>query len=244
MADRPTVLLPLQVLEGESIPEGVPELLAGAHVVLLGYHVIPEQTPTGQAEMQFEERGSARLDELRAVLEDAGATVEEQLVFTHRPQQTIDRINHEFDCDAIVVPNATAGLERVLVPVAGDVGVDQLAHVVGGLFGDDGVTITLYHVLTGDRTADDARAFLEGVAGRLVELGIDGDDLEVQIDEGDQPLAAIIEASAGFDAVVMGETDPTIATFFFGMPADQVAQRFLGPVIVIQRAPPEEPTEE
>jgi len=54
MTDRPAVLVPIRVLEGESIPEGVPELLADAHVVLLGYHVVPDQTATGQARMQFE----------------------------------------------------------------------------------------------------------------------------------------------------------------------------------------------
>ncbi|MFW6384989.1 MAG: universal stress protein, partial [Halodesulfurarchaeum sp.] len=48
MTDRPNVLVPIRVLEGESIPEGVPELLANAHVVLLGYHVVPDQTAAGQ----------------------------------------------------------------------------------------------------------------------------------------------------------------------------------------------------
>ena len=62
MTDRPSILVPIRVLEGESVPEGVPELLAHAHVVLLGYHVIPEQTAPGQARMQFEDRATERLD--------------------------------------------------------------------------------------------------------------------------------------------------------------------------------------
>lgn len=33
----------------------------------------------------------------------------------------------------------------------------------------------------------------------------------------------------------MGESDPGVVTFFFGMPAEQVADRFLGPVLVVQR---------
>jgi hypothetical protein len=42
----------------------------------------------------------------------------------------------------------------------------------------------------------------------------------------------------------MGETDPSLATFVFGMPADQVADRFLGPVLVVQREPETEETME
>ena len=63
MTDRPSILVPIRVLEGESIADGVPELLADAHVVLLGYHVIPDQTAPGQAQMQFEERANVRLDQ-------------------------------------------------------------------------------------------------------------------------------------------------------------------------------------
>ncbi len=62
MTDRPSVLVPLRVLEGESVPEGVPDLLGDAHVVLLGYHVLPEQTAPGQARMQFEDRAMERLE--------------------------------------------------------------------------------------------------------------------------------------------------------------------------------------
>lgn len=239
MVDRPTILLPIRILERESIPDGIPELLHRAHVVLLGYHVIPEQTPTEQAEMQFEERASSRLDDLEELLVDAGATVETHLVFTHREQQTLDRINQEHDCDAIIVPNAIHQVGHVLVPVAGVIGIDRMATVVAGLFGDE-VTLTLYHVLEEDEVEADARTFLDGAADRLEDLGVDPSAIEHRIDTESDPLDAIVEASADFDAVVMGETDPSLMTYFFGMPAIQVAERFLGPVVVVQRKQPDE----
>jgi len=107
MTERPSILVPVRVLEGESIPEGVPELLANAHVVVLGYHVVPDQTATGQAQIQFEERARKRLDKYEAIFEDAGATVERRLVFTHDGQKTIDRMITEYDALAVLVPNAT-----------------------------------------------------------------------------------------------------------------------------------------
>jgi hypothetical protein len=237
MADRPSVLVPIRVLERESVPEGVPELLANAHVVLLGYHVIPEQTATGQARMQFEERARSRLDEFEEMFEDAGATVERRLVFTHEGQKTINRTILEHDCMAVLVPNATGPVEDVLVAVRGAVGVDRLARVVAGVFGGTDVTVTLYHVAEGTETDDDVRTLLDGTAERLISLGMAESAIETRIERDRNALEAIADAAEAFDAVVMGETDPSLATFVFGMPADQVADRFLGPVLVVQRDP-------
>ncbi|MFC7173601.1 universal stress protein [Haloplanus litoreus] len=243
MSDRPSILVPLRVLEGESVPEGVPELLAEANVVLLGYHVIPEQTAPGQAQMQFEERATERLDEYQAMFEEAGATVERRLVFTHVAQKTIDRMTTEHDCLAALVPNATGPVEDVLVAVRGAVGIDRLARVVAGLFGEMDVSVTLYHVAEPDETDEDVGTLLEGMVNRLEDQGMDASRIETRVDRDQEALDAIVDAADAFDVVVMGESDPSLATFVFGMPADQVADRFLGPVLVVQREPRHE-TEE
>lgn len=235
MTDRPSILIPIRVLEGESIPEGVPELLANAHVVLLGYHVVPEQTAPGQARMQFEERATQRLDEYETIFEEAGATTERRLVFTHDGQKTIDRTVAEYGCLAVLVPNATGPPEDVLVAVRGAVGGDRLARVVADLFGDTGVSVTLYHVAGEGETDDEIRTLLDGVVDRLTERGMDASAIETRIERDRETLDAIVDAADPFDAVVMGESDPSLTTFVFGMPADQVAERFLGPVLVVQR---------
>ncbi|MDH5019588.1 universal stress protein [Halobacterium rubrum] len=235
MTDRPSILVPVRVLEGESLPEGVPDLLADAHVVLLGYHVIPDQTATGQARLQFEERANRRLDEFEEILTDAGATVERRLVFTHDGQQTIDRLIYEHDCLAVLAPNATRGVEDILVAVRGTVGTDRLTRTVAGLFGDRDVTVTLYHIAGEGESDADAQTLLDGLVERLVSLGMDEDSVETRVERTNAVLDTIIEAADDYDAVVMGESDPSLTTFVFGLPADQVADRFLGPVFVVQR---------
>ncbi|QIO24544.1 universal stress protein [Haloarcula sp. JP-L23] len=237
MTDRPSILVPIRVLEGESVPEGVPDLLANAHVVLLGYHVIPEQTAPGQAQMQFEERATDHLDEYEEIFEAAGATVERRLVFTHDGQKTIDRTITEHDCMAVLVPNATGVVEDVLVAVRGTVGTDRLVRVVAGVFGEMDASVTLYHVAENEETDEDAETLLDGLVERLGDRGIDTSTIETRVERDQDPLDAIVDASAAFDVVVMGETDPSLATFVFGMPATQVANRFLGPVLVVQREP-------
>jgi hypothetical protein len=237
MTDRPSILVPIRVLEGESVPEGVPELLSHAHVVLLGYHVVPEQTATGQAQMQFEERATDRLEEYERMFEDAGATVERRLVFTHDGQRTLDRMTTEHDCLAVLVPNATGTVEDVLVAVRGTVGVDRLARVVAGLFGEMDVVVTLYHVAGAAESDEDVGTLLDGVRERLGDLGMDTSAVETRVDRERDAREAIVRVADEYDTVVMGESDPSLVTFVFGMPAEQVADRFLGPVLVVQRNP-------
>lgn len=237
MADRPPILVPIRVLEGESVPEGVPELLANVHVVLLGYHVIPEQTAPGQAQLQFEERATHQLDEYEAIFEAAGATVERRLVFTHDGQKTIDRTITEHDCMAVLVPNATAPVADVLVAVRGAVGIDRLARVVAAVFGAMDVSVTLYHVAEEGETDDDIQTLLDGLVDRLAALGMETAGVDTRIERDQDPLDALVDAAEAFDTVVMGESDPSLATFVFGLPAEHVADRFLGPVLVVQREP-------
>ncbi|MFC6835074.1 universal stress protein [Halomarina ordinaria] len=237
MTDRTPVLVPVRVLEGETVPEGVPELLADTHVVLLGYHVIPEQTATGQAHLQFEDRATQRLDDYEAIFDEAGATVERRLVFTHDGQKTIDRTIREHDCAAVLVPNATGPVADVLVPVGGTRRTDRLADVVAGVFAGIGPSVTVYHVLEAGESEADVRVHLDAMVDRLGALGMDPSVIETRIERASDPLGAIVETAEAFDAVVMGETDPSLATFVFGMPADQVADRFLGPVFVVQYDP-------
>jgi nucleotide-binding universal stress UspA family protein len=238
--DRPSVLVPLAVLEGESLPNGTPELLANARVVLLGYHVIPEQTATEQAREQFGETAMSKLAEFADALAAAGADVETRLVFTHDKETTIGRLIYEYDCLAVLVPNSTMEVESVLVALRGTVGVERNTRLVAGLFADTGVAVTLYHALGDGETRADGESFLNGVQTELVERGLEPDDLRTLIEDADAPLDAIADRAESHDAVVMGETDPSVTTFVFGLPSEQVAERFLGPVLVVQRERPEE----
>lgn len=244
MTDRPTILLPRQVLEGDSIPEGVPDLLSGAHVLLLGYHVLPEQTATEQAREQFGERATERLEEFEAMLADAGATVETRLVFTHEAQQTINRVLVEEDCLAVLIPKATPPVEDVLVAVRGRVGQERLVRLLGGLFADAEATLTLFHVTDAEEVDADVEAMLADLETALLDAGVADDRLETRSEPGGKPLELIAEAATEADVVVMGETDPSVATFVFGLPEEQLANQFLGPVLVVKRPPEEDRADE
>jgi hypothetical protein len=64
--------------------------------------------------------------------------------------------------------------------------------------------------------------------------------IDTQISRGGSPQEEIVDTAEDYDAVIMGESDPSVKTFLFGMRADQVAKQFLGPVLVIQHGEPED----
>ena len=239
-ADRPTVLVPLELLAGETLPTGVPELLANANVVLLGYHVLPEQTATEQAREQFGENAMRKLNAYADTLNDAGATTETRLVFTHDEQTTIDRVIYEHECLAVLVPNSAERLDSVLVAVRGTVGIGRNTRLVAGLFAGTDTDVTLYHSLGDDEPSDRAESLLGAVRDDLVDRGMDSAGIDTLIETPTEQTAfdAIARHGETHDAVIMGETDPSVTTFVFGMPAEQVAERFLGPVLVVQRERP------
>ena len=241
VSDRPTVLVPLEVLEGETLPVGIPDLLANANVVLLGYHVLPEQTATEQARDQFGEKAMKKLTVYADTLSNAGATTETRLVFTHDEQTTINRLIYEYECLAVLVPNSVEQLNSVLVAVRGTVGIGRNTRLVAGLFAGTDIDVTLYHILGDDEAEDHAESLLGAVRDDLVDRGMDPASIDTLIETPTEQTAidAIAQHGETHDAVVMGETDPTVTTFVFGMPAEQVAERFLGPVLVVQRERPD-----
>lgn len=235
----PTVLVPVAVDEEPSLPQGTAALLADAHVVVAGYYEVPEQTATEQAREQFGESAKATLEGLAETLTDAGATVETRLVFTHEAVTTVDRIVYEDDCLAVLVANPVERVDNVLLAVRGLVGLGRNAALVAGLFADRAVDITVYHGHVADEPAAEARGVVAETERALRKRGVTPSALETKIEETDEPVAAIAQQAADYDVVVMGETDPSVATVIFGMPADRVVEQFQGPVLVVQRPRPE-----
>lgn len=238
------VLVPVAVLEGETVPESVVDLLSPLPVVVLGYHVLPEQTPPGQARMQFEDRVQATLDDLTAAFSEGGSAAETRLVFTHDEEQTLNRVADETGCEAILVPNPATEIERLLVPVQGKADVDHVAAFVAALIGDREIRVTFLHVADREEATAAGQSTVDDAAARLRDLGIPADTIETDVTVSGTPVRAIATAAADHDAVVLGESEPSLRSVLFGEVPEQVAARSLGPVVVVRRAPdPETPAE-
>ncbi|AGB30618.1 amino acid permease-associated region [Natrinema pellirubrum DSM 15624] len=222
------ILVPLAILEGETVPAGLPTLLAPVDVTVLGYHVLPEQTPPDQARLQYEDRATAALEDLVAEFEAAGSEADHRLVFTHDRAQTIDRIAAETGADAYAIPGVTGPVDRLLVALSGDVAVDRIGSFVADLVGGREIGVTLF-LATDDEAG--GRDSLEAAAADLAAAGIDA---ETELAVSDAPLEALVDATADHDAVVMGEQAPSLRSFLLGEDAERVAAESVGPVLIVR----------
>lgn len=236
------VLVPVAVLEGESVSPGLMSLLGAVDVTVLGYHVLPEQTPPDQARLQFEERATSALEDLSQEFRAAGGAADHRLVFTHDREQTFDRVADEAGADAFAVSGTTGDVDRLLVSLSGDVDVDSLLSFVETLVAGRDIGVTLFLAggeapptapddgTTADAGDDDA-ARLAAAADRLREAGIDADTTLAT--EG-SPFDALIDAVPGHDAVVMGERAPSFRSLVFGDESGRIAAASVGPVLVVR----------
>jgi len=230
------VLVPVEVLEGQTVASGLLSLLGTVDVTVLGYHVLPEQTPPDQARQQFEDRATAALDDLSEEFRSAGGAADHRLVFTHDREQTVHRVADETDADAFAISGMTGDVDRILVSLSGDVARDRIVEFVIELIGDRDIDVTL--LLASDtETAADER--LATAATRLREVGIDTETTAVV----GSPFESLLETAENHDVIVIGEAAPSLRSLVFGDEAERVAAASVGPVLVVRRETEAETTD-
>ena len=229
------VLVPLEVLEGETVSPGVVESLSNAEVVLLGVHVVPEQTPPGQARMSFEERADSALSEAATAFEDADVAVETVLVFTHDRGETVARVAEEHGCDAVLSNQPAHESDEILVPLLptdegseGDVD-DALADTVFSLVEGRETEVNVV-VFAGE--ANDARA--EELAQELVDRGLPSSAVSYGSRATDTPVIAAGEEAAEYDLVVM-RNEFSLTDLVLGDKPGRVGDASLTPVVGVLR---------
>jgi nucleotide-binding universal stress UspA family protein len=223
------VLVPLAVLENETVSSGLIDLLGTVDVTVLGYHVLPEQTPPDQARAQFEDRANSALDDISEEFRGAGGDADHRLVFTGDRQQTIERVADEEGVDAYAINGATGAVDRLLVPLSGAVKVPHILAFVEMLIADRDIGVTLL------AAGNVEEGQLDDAAATLEEAGIDTGTV---MGTG-KPFDALMDAVTDHDAVVMGEAAPSLSSFLLGDEADRVAAGSVGPVLVVRSSDPE-----
>lgn len=223
------VIVPVAILEGESVAAGLMNLLSTVDVTVLGYHVLPEQTPAGQARMQYEDRAKKALEDIAQEFRKAGGKADYRLVFTQDRNKTLQRVAEENQARAYAITAATGTVDRILLPLSGDVAHERLFDFVSDLIGDRDIGVTVLFVTgeeaVGEQTLDDAAEYLRS---RGIEV-----ESKLVLDK--RPVEALVEALPNHDAVVMGEQAPSLQSFLFGDVTERIAAETVGPVLVVRR---------
>ncbi len=220
------ILVPVEILDGKSVSPGLMNLLGTVDVTVLGYHVLPEQTPADQARFQYEERATDALEALCEEFETAGGGADHRLVFTHDREQTINRVADDIGARAFAISGMTGDVDQLLVSLSGDVATERILAFLKELIGNREVGVTLF--LAGDE-GDGQR--LEDAATQLREAGL---EVRTELVTSNSPFEALMDAVPGHDAIIMGENAPSIRSLVFGDEADRVAAASVGPVLVVR----------
>ncbi|MFB6122552.1 MAG: universal stress protein [Haloferacaceae archaeon] len=232
--EPPLVLVPVAILEGQTIPEPLVEFLAPSDVVVLGYHVLPEQTPAEQASIQFEARAREAVEDIARVFHEAGRDVETRVAFTHDRDQTVERVAADVGATAVALPNPTGDVRDVLVPLRGFVDVDRLADLVATLLADTDGHVTVWGLAAGEGDFDAQRAVDDAVT-TLRERGLPTEQVRAETSVVESPVRSIVERTGEFDAVVMGEGGDSLLAALFGEEAERVAEASVAPVLVVRK---------
>lgn len=223
-------LVPVQVLEGETVSGGLCHLLAPVRVTVLGYHVVPEQTATEQAEAQFADRAQDALGEVVEQFEAAGGDAESRMTFTHNREQTISRVVEDINATVRVFPGVAGDVEQLLVPVTGEVAVERILSTVEAVVGGRDIGVTVF---AAGGEAETGRR-LETARSRLHGTGI---DVTTRTARG-KPFPSLIDALPGHHAVIVGEQAPSLSSLLFGEETERVAEASVGPVLVVRDTTP------
>ena len=229
------VLVPVAVLDGETVSQGLMTLLGTVDVTVLGYQELPEQTPPDQARLQFEDRATDALEDLTEEFRSAGGAADYRLVFTNDREQTIDRVADEVEAQSFAITGVTGTVDQILVPLSGDVAIDRILSFVVELVGDRDIGVTLFHATKNENVETEP---LDAAATSLRERGL---TVQTTAVAGTQPFAALIEEVPGHDIIVMGERAPSVRSFVFGEESERIASESVGPVLVVRQETP--PTE-
>lgn len=233
-SDELRILIPVDVSGTEQPDPGLDPLFAPTHVVLLGYVPVPDQATPAQIKAESEPDAQARLDEVAAALESGGAEVETVLVFTHDRGDTIDRVAEEHACDAVLTTGHAESVDTVLVPLRGESNLDRIVTLVAALERSGDEQVTVFHAIESDADPTQGEFLVRGAADRLHEEGIDRERIDWEVTASDDPETSIVDASAGYDLVVMGETKPTLAQRILGDVPSRVVDAITGPVLVVR----------
>lgn len=235
MCDSTHVLIPVAVLQSESISDALVDLFSSVDITLLGYHELPDQTATDQARTQYNNRIQRRLASYATLFEAAEGSVTTRSAFTHDAQTTIERIAIETDVTAILLPNPAPEINNLLLPIRGGTNLNQLTTTTATVVDGTDAGVILFHAARSEPAAAEGQALLATAAEKLQDAGVDAERITSRTAVTPRPVAAIASAADDAELVVLGERKPSLVDRIFGEIPDRVAQATDSPVLVVRK---------
>ncbi|RZN62221.1 MAG: hypothetical protein EF811_03175 [Methanonatronarchaeia archaeon] len=221
------ILIPIEVLKKESVPEGIVDLLKDTKVILLGIHEIPEQTAASQASMQYKEKVDSVLENIKKSFVEAGAETETRQTFTHNKEETIERIEEEENIDATLLLNPMPTHKKILIIYRSRENLEKAGELINQI-GLNESKVGLMLVEPEDTTLD------QGVS-ILMDKGIKLGNIQERIETDRKDIIKEIEKrSSEYGLIFIGKVGRSIKEMILGDIAEKIKKATYGPVILIE----------
>jgi nucleotide-binding universal stress UspA family protein len=234
LAGDSTILVPVDVSVAKPPDQEVLELLRPVNLVILGYYPVPKQTAPAHLKEDHETEATERLHDIVRRFDSTEHDIEDVLVFTKDRQDSIDRVAEQHDCDAIFVPGEAGPVDRILVPLRGDVNLERIVSLVADLVRASDATVTLFHSVAEGTDPSQGEFILRGAADRLSEEGVDRNRLNWELSEGENLKSAVINIAAEHDLIILGETEPSLRDRILGTVLTPILDGIESPAIVVR----------
>ncbi|MFC6723597.1 universal stress protein [Halobium palmae] len=229
-----TILVPVDVSRTEPPDQVILELLKPVNLVVLGYYPVPKQTAPAHLKEDHEDEAAQRLENVSKMFASSEHEVADVLVFTKDRRDTIDRIADQYNCDAVLVPGETETIERILVPLRGDINLERIISLVADLVRAGDASITLFHSVDEDRDPSHGEFILRGAADRLSEESIARDRIDWKLSEGASPKREIIRLAGEYDLLVLGESEPSLRDRILGTVLTPIIDEIEKPAVIVR----------
>ena len=242
------VLVPVAVLDGETISPGLIEALGGLTVTVLGYHEVPEQTPPEQAREQFIDRATEILDNIAAELEAEGATAYHRMVFTKDLDTSVKRVAAEIESEATLIVRPTPEVEEIYVAIGSEKQLPVIGAALESLVTTVEADIFLRFFVDEERATDesDGERILAQLTDMLTEAGVSPERIDTAVQAKKIAVGPIVADAQGrgVDLVVLSDSGLSLAEIVFGDIEERIANQLLAPVLVVRPADTVEQEEE
>lgn len=229
-----TVLVPVDVSVSEPPDQELLELFRPINIVVLGYYPVPKQTAPAHLKDEHGPEAESRLNDIVTRFESTEHEVEGVLVFTKDRRDSIDRVADQHDCDAVFVPGESGPVERILVPLRGDVNLERIVSLVADLVRASDADVTLFHSSAEGADPSQGEFILRGAADRLTEAGIESERIDWELSDAGDPKEAIIGLAAEYDLLILGETEPSLKDRIIGRVLTPILDDVEQPAIVVR----------
>ncbi len=213
------------------------ELLSGAEVVLLGVYPITDQVAPEQARDQFQEQASADLESLADRFHQANLNVDTELVFAVDLKEALNRVAEKMNCHAVLTWNDELVFSKLAVLHRGEAEMNQMMDYVARIMAEQSQDVDLIHLYEGgleEREVTRRRNLLGQQRGLLVEKGLKQGQINIILENVSDVDGALVEKASKYDAIVMGETEPSVKSRLFGTRHELVVEHAKGVVLIVR----------